>query len=54
MIGWLQEKRMLQQQTGYEVLYHPFNGSHTVPEVIVPKALDWFTASSQTESRTVG
>jgi hypothetical protein len=23
---------------GYEVLYHPFNGSHTVPEEIVPKA----------------
>ena len=35
-------------QAGYEVLYQEFNGSHTVPEVIVPKALDWFTASSAT------
>jgi len=34
---------------GYEVLYHPFNGSHSVPEDIVPKGLDWFMASSPTE-----
>jgi hypothetical protein len=35
---------------GYEVLYHPFNGSYSVPEEFVPKGLDWFTASSPTES----
>jgi len=38
------------QQAGYEVLYQEFDGSHTVPEVIEPKALDWFTASSPTET----
>jgi phospholipase/carboxylesterase len=38
------------QQAGYEVLYQEFNGSHTVPEALVRKALDWFTPSSPTES----
>jgi hypothetical protein len=40
---------------GYEVLYHPFNGSHTVPEArSVPNLRLVYGISSQTESRTVG
>ena len=35
---------------GYEVLDNPFNGSDSVSEAIVPKALDLFTPSSGTES----
>jgi hypothetical protein len=42
VIGWLQEKRMLQQQAGYEVLYQEFNVSHTAPE------------ARSAQSRTIG
>jgi predicted esterase len=29
---------------GYDVVYHPFDGFHTIPPEIVDSALDWFTA----------
>jgi phospholipase/carboxylesterase len=34
----------LMQQAGYEVRYHEFDGSHTVPPEIACEALDWFLA----------
>lgn len=32
------------QRAGYNVLYHEFNGSHTVPSPITQEAISWFTA----------
>jgi len=31
------------RSAGYEVLYHEFDGPHTVPEDIAREALEWFT-----------
>ena len=31
------------QRAGYDVLYHEFNGSHTVPSPITQEAISWFT-----------
>jgi predicted esterase len=32
------------QRALYDVLYHEFNGSHTVPSPITQEAISWFTA----------
>lgn len=37
------------QRAGYEVLYQEFDGSHTVPEPIAQKALQWFKQAAPTE-----
>lgn len=36
----------LLRQTGYEIVYEEFNGSHTVPEKIARAAVEWFVGNS--------
>jgi hypothetical protein len=37
VIGFVEKTDAPAASAGYEVLYHPFNRSHSVPEELVPK-----------------